>query len=730
MRSEHEARTALENEMAGSIRTSSSARFSAEFAKLNSVDYLNHDQRPTFVLDLEAYKIERDPFSPLAFCNFALLNSSGLRDVVSRTFSPRDTQRQHEDERAFATWIIHQSASMRLKKSKVFFDTLWTVASISDGWAIISGVELSETEFGSSVQHSDTNSSQDVVMANGPSRNSSSSVETDFRSNNPRKRPRAPLGEVWPPSGLGTSDHITWIREFDWASTSLGPIETWPSQLRQACEMMLASPDPVTIFWGPDLILIYNEAYVALAGNKHPEMMGGSARVHWKEVWDQYDGLFDQIRVDGKALKQDNSQLFILRSGYLEEGFFNLVVLPLLGDDGSVVGFYEPVSEVTKQTLSERRMHTLLKVSECTSTATSLKDLWQLLLEALSEHLDCLQFAGLYSLQPSNSPMLSPQYSIEGTVGFKGETTSFRPIVGIYDPLQDGILPALRKAHESRTAVLLKTSDGSLSPSIIRRLEAAGIDETPRECVVYPLSSSVDDSIDAFLIIGVSQRRPYDEDYQLFVNLLARQVESTITFVKLFEKERERLKQQALYESELKFRRFAENAQVGIFSFDPAGNITFCNESWLEMSGHDRNDLSAMSWTQDVHPDNATEIKEYWDKIVNLEGPQTFEVQYKKPWIPRNRNDDSISLDRTWVIASAYAEVSADGKLAGILGCVTDISSWKWVDKIQSQRLSEALELKRQQENFLDITSHESVSPFLFKQIWHLLTSLQDAQPS
>ena len=72
-----------------------------------------------------------------------------------------------------------------------------------------------------------------------------------------------------------------------------------------------------------------------------------------------------------------------------------------------------------------------------------------------------------------------------------------------------------------------------------------------------------------------------------------------------------------------------------------------------------------------------------------------------------NHRDESISLDRSFVVASAYAEVNESGALTGIMGCITDISSWKWVDMIQSQRLSEALELKRQQDNFLDITSHE-----------------------
>jgi PAS domain S-box-containing protein len=699
-------------EGASPARTSSSARFTSEFADLNSVDYLNYDQRPTFVLDLEAYRIEKDPFSPLAFCNFALLKSFGLHEVVTRTFSLKKTESQHDDERAFAKWIIHQSASKRLRKSKAFFDTLWTVASTSDDWAVVSGVELSQSDFGSfnAVQDSDNSSPQDVEMHNASSRNSISSMETDLRSEIVPRPTKAPSTAAWPPSGLGDSAHIRLIRDLDWAATSIGAISTWPPQLRQCCEMMLVSPDPVAIFWGPDLIMLYNEAYVAIAANKHPEMMGGSARVQWKEIWDVYDPLFDQIRVDYKALKQADAQVFLQRVDYLEEGFFNLTVLPIFDEEGSVVGFYEPVSNITKQTLSEQRMHTLLKVSQRISSATSLEELWHLLLEALKEHLNCMHFAVLYSLQPDTPPIAGQQYALEGTVGLVGDTGSFPSTIGIDNLAQDHILSAMRQARESRTTVMLKKSDESLSPSLLQNLKAAGMEDLPRDCIVHPLSSSVDESIDGFLIIGVSPKRRYDEDYGLFIDLLTRQVESTITFVKLFENERERLRQQALDESRLKFKKFAENAPVGIFSCDPVGNITFCNEAWLEISGHDRNDMSAESWANDVHPDIAGELFERWAKLVSLNEVQTFEVAYKKPWTPQGRFDDSITLDRTWGVASTYPEFSDEGKMTAIVWCVTDISSWKWADIIHSQRLSEALELKRQQENFLDITSHESVS--------------------
>lgn len=78
---------------------------------------------------------------------------------------------------------------------------------------------------------------------------------------------RLPLSNSMP-------EHIQFARSVDWASTSLGPIENWSSDLRQMCNLIMASPHPAAMYWGEDLVAIYNEAYIMLAGQKHPNLMG------------------------------------------------------------------------------------------------------------------------------------------------------------------------------------------------------------------------------------------------------------------------------------------------------------------------------------------------------------------------------------------------------------------------------------------------------------------------
>jgi hypothetical protein len=67
--------------------------------------------------------------------------------------------------------------------------------------------------------------------------------------------------------------HIQFARSVDWSATPLGPIDKWTFDLRAICNLVMGSPHPAAMFWGPEYISIYNEAYIHLAGQKHPSMM-------------------------------------------------------------------------------------------------------------------------------------------------------------------------------------------------------------------------------------------------------------------------------------------------------------------------------------------------------------------------------------------------------------------------------------------------------------------------
>jgi len=76
-------------------------------------------------------------------------------------------------------------------------------------------------------------------------------------------------------------------RAHDWSNTSIGPPETWPQSLRVTVRIVLNSRHPMFIWWGPELIQFYNDAYRETMGpERHPSALGARGRACWQEIWD------------------------------------------------------------------------------------------------------------------------------------------------------------------------------------------------------------------------------------------------------------------------------------------------------------------------------------------------------------------------------------------------------------------------------------------------------------
>ena len=91
------------------------------------------------------------------------------------------------------------------------------------------------------------------------------------------------MAENWVP---GSSELAKMIRAFDWSTTPLGAIEDWPQSLKSATGLLIASPVPIVMLWGPDGVMIYNDAYSVFAAGRHPQLLGSKVREGWPEVAD------------------------------------------------------------------------------------------------------------------------------------------------------------------------------------------------------------------------------------------------------------------------------------------------------------------------------------------------------------------------------------------------------------------------------------------------------------
>ena len=119
------------------------------------------------------------------------------------------------------------------------------------------------------------------------------------------------------------------VRALDWSKTPLGPVETWPQSLKTSVSICLNSRFPVLIWWGPELVKIYNDAYVELIGTKHPSALGRAGREVWPEIWETIGPMLAGVMERGEATWADDLMLLLERNGYAEECYFTFSYSPI-----------------------------------------------------------------------------------------------------------------------------------------------------------------------------------------------------------------------------------------------------------------------------------------------------------------------------------------------------------------------------------------------------------------
>ncbi|WP_092744463.1 ATP-binding protein [Paracidovorax valerianellae] len=145
------------------------------------------------------------------------------------------------------------------------------------------------------------------------------------------------------------------IARHDWAATPLGPLVAWPAHVQWAVSTILRASVPMATLWGESGVLIYNDAYAAFSGTRHPELLGCAIREAWPEAWQFNDHVVKTVLAGGTLNYQD--QEFLLnRNGHAEPVWINLDYSPLLDDAGQPVGVLALVVDTTSKVQAERRL--------------------------------------------------------------------------------------------------------------------------------------------------------------------------------------------------------------------------------------------------------------------------------------------------------------------------------------------------------------------------------------
>src|SRR5688572_26736922 len=269
------------------------------------------------------------------------------------------------------------------------------------------------------------------------------------------------------------------MRSLDWSNTTIGPPHASPQSLRSTVSMLLPSNAQIVLFLGADFTVLYNDAYRPVFGAKHPLALGLPGREAWSEIWNSvlHQLLAGVVRT-GEAFWGKDLLFELERYGFVEETYFDVSYDPVRGESGEVEGVYCIVTETTERVIGERRMALLKELAERNATARTAHDACRIAAGTLAGRPDDVTFALTY--------------------------------------LDDELQGCTPRAEEQLAAA---------RPELVK---------------AFTLSSSSAGAPAGRLVVGLNPRRPLDDQYRAFLELVADQVATALANARAYEAERKR----------------------------------------------------------------------------------------------------------------------------------------------------------------------------------------------
>ena len=326
----------------------------------------------------------------------------------------------------------------------------------------------------------------------------------------------------------GAGEMATLMRTTDWSRTPLGPIETWPPSLRTAVSICLGSRHPIVLWWGPERWMFYNDGYRPMLGErKHPQFLGRPGQECWAEIWNIIGPMMDQVIETGEATWSEDLFLLMLRSGYPEETYFTFSYSPIRDETGQPRGIFNACTESTRRVVGDRRMKTLRQMAV---EARTVDEAARLCAEILGRSPRDIPFALVYLVEGHGKHL-----HLAAQAGLVRGTLASPVTVAIEEQGESSNgWPLGRVARHGRA---------ELVEDLSRRFDCLPEDpwdEPADQAMLLPIARPGADRPTGVLVLGVSPRRAFDDDYRGFFDLVAGHVATTLSNALAYEEERRR----------------------------------------------------------------------------------------------------------------------------------------------------------------------------------------------
>ena len=359
------------------------------------------------------------------------------------------------------------------------------------------------------------------------------------------------------------------IRALDWAATSFGDPAGWPAALRIALSFCLNTDMPTAIYWGPDLRLLYNDAWAPIAGEKHPWALGRPAREVWADIWHVIEPQLRAVMESGEGFSVTDQLLPMKRGGRIQQTHWDYSFAPIVDEQsGTVLGVFNQGNETTAKLNAERALRASEERLEYALGASDSIGTWDWDVPNDRVRADA-RFARLYGVDAARAAEGAPVGEF-----FNGIHPDDRP------ETEAAIAHALRTGDPLSTEYRLVQSDGS-----DRWVAAQG------RCTLAP--------------DGTPLRFPG--------------VSFDIT-------ERKRV-EAALRESEERFRAITDSVDQMIWSTRPDGYHDYYNQRWYDFTGVPAGTTDGEEWNGMFHPDDRDRAWALWKRC--LETGEPYHIEYR-----------------------------------------------------------------------------------------------------
>ena len=308
--------------------------------------------------------------------------------------------------------------------------------------------------------------------------------------------------------------------------------------------MVLQNRSPLVLWWGPELVQIYNDAFRPISANKHPRTLGQAAAECWSEIWGVIGPMIEAPLRGHPATGSDDLMLLVNRKGFLEETHFKVTCSPvpdesLLGSSiGGVLGM---VVEITEEVYAARQRATLRDLTRQTG-------------DAATGAMACEHAARILGGNDRDVPC-SLLYLLDTT----GDRADLAGSSGFGEAFRDGSLPETITLSDGSAAAWpldramrqgIRSALETRAPNVVSGVAWIGLPrgawtQLPDQVVVLPLFSPEQPQAYGVMVVAVNPHRELDSQYRRFLDLASEQVATAIRNARAYQQERQRAKRLA-----------------------------------------------------------------------------------------------------------------------------------------------------------------------------------------